>query len=319
MTIIESAEKFKEALAKRETRAVREILAAYGEILKNLEPQIKKLEKELENNPDVSMTDVFTLERLKNLEKQIEIEIEKFANQAAETVAANQRINAVRAVSDASEMLGASFVSLPKSAIETFVGMSADGSSLTAAFKNLAPHAVQSVRNKILEGIALGYNLRKTASRIRQAFGRNAARALTITRTATMTAYREATRETYKKNSRIVQGWIWYAGLGTRTCVVCWAMHGTVHSNDEAMGSHPNCRCTMLPYLAEKSLIETGEEQFEKLSKEEQVEILGKDAYEKYKEGNIELSDFVGVKKDKFDKLRYKKPLSEIKPKTKRI
>lgn len=315
MTVIELAEKFKTALLRREAKAVTEILQAYRQILSNLSPQIANLEKYLVDNPKISVTDIFTLRRFKELEKQIEAEIKNFAQVANKRVSEFQRINAATAINNATEFLrsASSFTALPKSAIEQFVGMTLDGSPLRKAFENLAPHAVESVRNKILEGVALGYNPKKTASQIRQSLGGNAARALTITRTSTLNAYREATRETYKRNSRIVKGWIWYASLTGRTCVICWSMHGEVFDNNTPMETHPNCRCTMLPYLSEKSLIESGENEFKNLAEKEQREILGKSAFETYQKGEVKLADFVGVRRDeKFGVTRYRKSLDTL-------
>jgi SPP1 gp7 family putative phage head morphogenesis protein len=315
MTVIELAEKFKKSLLNREAKSVAEILKAYRQILRNLEPQIANLEKHLADNPRISVTDLFTLDRFKKLEKQIEVEINNFAHVANKQVSEFQRINAEIAVRNVQEFLreSSSFTALPKGAIENFVGMSLEGSPLRKAFERLAPHAIESVRNKILEGIALGYNPRKTASQIRQSFGSNAARALTVTRTATLNAYREATRETYKRNSRIVKGWIWYASLSRRTCVVCWSMHGTKHSVEQTLDSHPNCRCTMLPYLNENSVITTGEDEFRKFSAKDQREILGNAAFEKFEKDKIKLADFVGVRNnEKFGKSLYRKPLKEI-------
>lgn len=132
------------------------------------------------------------------------------------------------------------------------------------------------------------------------------ARAATIARTEQMRAYREAARETYKANSKIVAGWVWHAQLSPRTCVLCWAMHGTFHSNDEPVATHPACRCVMLPNLG-KQVFESGADEFKKLSAADQRQILGAAAFEKYREGEIELKDLVGEREDaRFGKTRYR-------------
>ena len=77
----------------------------------------------------------------------------------------------------------------------------------------------------------------------------NLTRALRISRTETLRAYREATHRTYQQNSDVIEGWYWLASLSSsgRTCAARIALHGTFHANDERMKTQVNCRCAQLP------------------------------------------------------------------------
>ncbi|MFV0387934.1 MAG: minor capsid protein [Pyrinomonadaceae bacterium] len=316
MTIIEIAEKFKKALLARETVTVIEILSAYAEILKSLNPLIDALVSEVESGK-ISISKLYQLERYKILEQQIKKEIDLFALKAAEITTNAQAINASAALEQTAEMLNSPFTGFAKGAVENFVGNTVAGSPLVDVFKNLAPDAIDGVRRVLLEGVSLGYNPRKTASILRREFGINAARAATIARTETLRAYREATRDSFKKQSKLVKGWVWYATLSGkskgRTCAVCWAMHGQIFDNDTPMGTHPNCRCTMLPYRGEQDAIKSGVDKFGELTEDEQRNVLGKRAFEEYKQGKVELSDFVNKNKsDKWGITRSRRPLKDI-------
>ncbi len=67
-----------------------------------------------------------------------------------------------------------------------------------------------------------------------------------ILRTELVDSYREAMLMAMNDNSGLVEGWIWEARLWT-CCGSCFEMHGTFHTDDETMDSHPHCECIMYP------------------------------------------------------------------------
>lgn len=116
-------------------------------------------------------------------------------------------------------------------------------------------------------------------------------------------AYREVSSETYRA-SKVVDGWTWHADLSGRTCPACLAMHGTRHSADEDMASHPNCRCTQLPQTKSwadlgfdvpdgRQAIQTGAERLAQMSEADQLAILGRRRLDAYNAGEITLDDLV--------------------------
>ena len=138
------------------------------------------------------------------------------------------------------------------------------------------------------------------ARAVRGALGGNLARALTICRTETLRAYREASRRSYEANADVVDGWVWNCACTARSCAMCWAMHGSVHPLTERLDDHPNGRCSMLPHVKElpglgaQALPESGPAQFARLEPAAQDAIVGRATGRAYRAGAIRLEDVVG-------------------------
>jgi len=138
-----------------------------------------------------------------------------------------------------------------------------------------------------------------------------------LDRTLTFNTYRAAKQATYRANNHVVQSWVWHSACDRRTCVVCWANHGSVHDLSEDMVSHSNCRCTCIPKTKtwkelgfnvpdelESSInVPLGEDLFESLDVGDKMVILGPSAYAEYEKGNVTLRDFVGYSRGSDDKV----------------
>ena len=123
-------------------------------------------------------------------------------------------------------------------------------------------------------------------------------------------AYREASRETMLANNDIIDGWIWHATLSARTCMACFAMHGTVHPLTEPMGTHPNFRCTQIPMTKSWEQlgisgvdeaapdIKTGEEWLKDVRPKTAAKVMGQEAYDAWINGDVDLIDFVHTRLD---------------------
>lgn len=98
----------------------------------------------------------------------------------------------------------------------------------------------------LLEAVVMGKNPRDVIAALRQSMP-NMPRyqAERIARTEMGRASAAAALERYNE-SEYVGRWVWIAHPGS-CCAGCLAKHGTIHSLDEAMGKHVNCRCTMGP------------------------------------------------------------------------
>ncbi len=217
--------------------------------------------------------------------------------------------------------------SLPVKAIETMVGMNQVDSPLRRLFSGFGAASAQMASDALIEGLILGYNPRKVAPMVRDALGIQLNRALTISRTEVLRAYREASHQIYAENADIVKGWRWQAALTGNTCLMCISLHGKEFPMSEKMSSHPRCRCVAVPItysweelgerfgvdwsgvedagpsfeeLAEKYNIPperiahykarrgTGEDYFKSLNAEQQKALLGSTRYEAWKDGAIE-------------------------------
>lgn len=210
---------------------------------------------------------------------------------------------------------------LPHEALIQLSGQLSAGSPLLPILDSFGPQAAATIREELLRGVGLGLSPLEVSRRIRQRLAVTQARARTIARTEMLRAYREAARETYRANRHLVTAWIWHATLSPTTCAACWAMHGREFALDTPMGTHPNCRCSLIPKtktwaelgralgfdaegIPETSArsrqrpFPTGPALFARLDPAAQDRILGSHAAgEAYRAGEVELRDFVRVQR----------------------
>lgn len=167
----------------------------------------------------------------------------------------------------------------------------------------LSDEAVAAMRAALIEGIIVGDNpipvARDMVGRVEGAFNGGLTRALTISRTEMLDAYRAASAYIHRANADLVTAWQWYARLDSRTCVACWARHGSVHPVTEpGPDDHPRGRCTRLPKLASwkelgitalepPSVLPDGEKTFNRLSKSDQLAIFGPGRLDLYRSGAV--------------------------------
>lgn len=195
----------------------------------------------------------------------------------------------------------ATFSALDVAAVEAAVGLTSPSSPLRVILREMArdvPGATaQRIADRLTAGITLGQNPRKVAALIAQDLDGQRARALTVARTEMMRAYRTATLEGYRLQADLLTGWVWYSALDGRTCAACWSMHGKRFPLNEEMGSHPNCRCTMLPDLPDVDPVPDGADQFATLPPDAQLAILGPAKFDAYQAGALTLDDLVQVRR----------------------
>lgn len=311
--LYEVAEAQRAALLAGERQAAGELVRAYGGVWQRIQRALTYLLNEealiMDAGSEIGLDWLLEYNRLALLLGQVEDELRIFAA-FAEPLIVQQQAEAVEAALRHTEQLvrvatntartAVAWVQLPTAAVEDLIGFTAAGSPLRALLDALGPAASATVRDTLIQGLALGLNPTMTAEMIRTALGGNLARALTISRTETLRAYREASRRSYEANADVVDGWVWNCALTERTCAACWAMHGTWHPATETLASHPNCRCSMLPHVKElpglgaQALPESGPAQFARLATEQQDVILGGAAGRAYRAGIIRLEDVVG-------------------------
>ncbi|MDE2105871.1 MAG: minor capsid protein, partial [Patescibacteria group bacterium] len=240
----------------RERAAATEMVQVYGLIWQQLQDRLQALWGQMASaraaGEPIDVSWLLQADRLRDFQLQVEAQINGFA-QYADTAITGQQAAAVQAAQrDAVALLTASGVTtafdvLPTQAIQQLVGQLSDGSPLTTLLSQLGPDAGQAARSALIEGIATGQGQATIARALRKSLGGNMVRALTISRTETLRAYREASRAVWQQHSDVVTGWVWVAGNSSRTCAFCWSMDGSVHPLDEQMASHPRCRCTSVP------------------------------------------------------------------------
>lgn len=316
------------ALLASERSAASDMVRVYGASWNRLSRQIDALQREMAaESPVPTMVQIMRDARLRAMQAQIEGEFARFAPYASSSVTALQRSavgmaerNAVDAITAASDTaVLARLTRMNPGAVEAIVGFASDGSPLRELFDAIGLDVTPRMIEALSHGIALGTGARVIAREMRAQFGIGLTRSLTIARTETMRAYREATHATYEANSDVINGWIWMASITIRSCPACIAMHGTLHDLREKLNGHPNCRCVAAPHVAGTSVtVVSGESRFADMADEDKRRILGPSRYAAYQDGNLDMNPYglrsiVGTRYDpRWGSTTYAKPLGGI-------
>lgn len=253
------AAEFRRDLLQLERSAASDMVRAYGASWQRVEARVTQLWQEVqalrEAGEAVPPVRLMQLDRYLRLQDEITAELRRFVQYADGSVTATQLAAVDMAQQHAPRLIGAvasdaelagleqfvDFAHTPTQAVEALVGF-ARGNTPLGVLLDAIPNQVNgTVRDTLIAGLALGQNPRETARQVRRAFGTGLARALNISRTETLRAYREATRLEYQANDDILEGWIWSCALDRRSCPVCWAMHGRVFKLQRQMPAHPSC------------------------------------------------------------------------------
>lgn len=304
-------------LKRREREAVRDLVNAYIEVERRLMDEVNKLVAELADDPDPTIGKLFRARRTDALLRQVREEIRDYAtNTVGPTVVKHRRLAAEQGITDAEQLTlagmddspintDAVFDRLPTETINTISGMTVDG-PLADLLATFGDEAAMKMRSTLITGVALGHNPYKIARELKRTMGISLTRANLIARTEVNRAHRETSRASYRQNNHIVTGWVWHSACDDRTCAVCWAMHGTEFDLDTPMVAHPACRCAMIPKtktwkelgftsdIPETSFSSpSGTDLFRQASPDTQRAVLGPRAYEAYRNGEVDLTDFV--------------------------
>lgn len=328
------------ALLRREAGAAREMTAAWrgvqSTILHRLDWLTRQLDEARKDGGTVRPSWLHESRRLESILAAVHFEVGKFARMAEASVRDGQAQAARSGAIDAQSLLRASVPrgvswSFNAAPVESLVGFTGNGSPLRDLFDGFGAEASANVRTTLTSGVALGWNPRRIASGVADDLGVSLSRALTISRTETLRAYRAAAQANYQANSDVVGEWIWSADLSANTCGMCIAMNGTRHSLDETLDSHPNCRCAAVPVTKSwadilgplgidtsdipdmSADVESGSDWFDNQSAATQRAILGPGKYAAYAAGDLDLSDLVGVSHDaEWGTSRYEKSLRQL-------
>lgn len=298
-------------LLQRDEQAGTEMLRAYGQVFNTVQVRLDRLMKQMEEargrGETISQGWLLRQQRLQSLQEQAQSEMNHFAEFAERSVIEQQRRAVQQAQSDAQQLALAGLLDaeqpmvslvwnhIPTEAVTELVGVLQDGSPVRILLDGFGKQASEGIRAALITGLATGQGAREIARQVRRAMDFGLTRALTISRTETLRAYRSASVRSYQANSDVVRSWRWVASLSGRTCPACLAMHGTQHSLTEPFGSHVNCRCMVVPVIQGAREIETGEDWFARQKPETQQRILGVKGAEAYRAGRVILQDFLIV------------------------
>lgn len=333
--IYDEAEAFRRRLLKGELQATQTVIDHWRRIREAILEQIKELAA-IVLDPDADPADGRALERLVSQAGQIRQLLGEYAARV-EADLAGIMLDVGQLGADQAETLvglqlppraalaGVLFDRLPREAVEQMVAAVTEG-PLRGLLASIGPEFIEDLQAVLVDGVGLGRSPRDTAQRLTQLADMPRWRALNIARTETMRAYREANRRTLTRNRRVVEGWRWSAALDSRTCPVCWAMHGTLFPVEATFGSHPSCRCAPVPATKSWSdlgvpdvqdgpqlQMTAGPELFARQPAYVQRAVLGPGKYAAWKDGRFDLADLVGIRQDAtWGEVRFERPLAAL-------
>lgn len=297
--------KFRAELIAGDQRAIDAIVNAYGDAWVHVSEEAEAMSRQIAAaraaGEEFSPSWLYRQGRWNVLRTEIEAEIARVAQEASLVTQERQYRAIIAGTRDGTALVNAvtppsfeaSFVGLQRGVAEQIIGAMYQGSPLRSLFVDLPAQAVDAVATAIQTSIIAGHAPAEIARSIRSAVGGSSIRATTIARTEFQRAHREASRYVYENNSEVVTGWTWVCARQSRTCAMCWAMNGEKFDLSESMGSHPNCRCAMVPIVEDARPIPKGEDEFAKQSPEFQLAVLGPGKFDAYRSGKINLSDLV--------------------------
>jgi SPP1 gp7 family putative phage head morphogenesis protein len=250
--------------------------------------------------------------RFSMLLDQVSDEIKKASDRLAQITESSQSsaIAVAKTQAGKSAQLRTDLTFFDSAATQELIGIAGNGEPLDVVFSRLAPRVKQAMFDALFYGIATGRPNAVIAKEVRDAIGGGAFGAMTIVRTETNRAYREATRKFYDQTDGVI-GWKWIAALDLRTCPICWALHGHIFETSVKFGTHPNCRCTLIAVFKGDKMKDTGSDEFAKLNRAQQLAILGPRRLELYELG-ADLTDFVETHQTPFGLGRRLTPLVNV-------
>lgn len=267
-----------------------------------IDTEMRQLEEHLGDDVTTAQRRAITAS-IDELQEELEAAVRETAPPGAPRATVDRRIRQL-AITDKGVRVP---YRVPKEALANLVGRTTAGSPLRQYLAGEFAGIGAKVERALTDGVILGKHPREIAREISKVTDIPRYRAERIARTEILGAYREAKREAHIANADLVDGWIWYAQLAT-CCGACWAMHGTEHTNDEVLESHPNCRCTMVPKTRtwkelgfegiDDDLIgpdqrERAQAMYERATEEELVKRFGPGKAKAIMDGGVALDDLV--------------------------
>jgi len=237
------------------------------------------------------------LGRYQSLLEQAHAEFDRFAYNAASMIAADQRLAYQLADDVVAATLNAvgAYDVLPTSAVRRFVEFTADPQApLVKLIKKSWPEAADAMTRVITTAIGTGKGPAKLAGEMMREFGVGLDRALTISRTEVLRAYRHGQQDSYRE-SEVVVAYKRLSAHDSRVCLGCLFQDGERFDEYQDFDAHPNCRCALVPVIdgIGAPTWKAGADWFMDQPVEKQREMLGHGRWNLWASGEVtDLKDF---------------------------
>lgn len=309
--VIIAARQFKADLLARETRQMHTMARRWLQLERALQGQIESLAEEIAriraDGGTVTREMLFAMDRYHRLLAQLQVELARYSDYAADLIATEQRRYAALGIDHAATTIelagprtvGTAFDRLPVDAVEYAVGMVADGTPLQTYLRATWGDAAVGMTDELLRATALGQNPRQTARRMQDGTTRSLNRMLNTARTEQLRIYRESQRAQYQA-SGVVTGMRRISARDSRVCLSCLVRDGELLRLDEVMAEHPSGRCSTVPVVEGMPELtwQFGRDWLLTQSPPTQQAIMGKGRYDAWRAGYFGLEDAVRVHHD---------------------
>lgn len=161
-------------------------------------------------------------------------------------------------------------------------------------YEGFAGNSAARLRDSILSLTAQGQNSRAIANHLKGWLTLPYATMENQVRTMQAYSARGAAHATYVANENVIDGWVWFATLDARTCIMCISKHGQKYSSDKILNDHHRGRCTPIPTVIGAKWpdrIQTGREWVEGMTPAQQEARLGTKRYEAMQRGDMTWDD----------------------------
>lgn len=288
-------------IEKVDAQNIKQITQVYLNMYDNLRGDVDALRLAIEAIENPSVAEIKRLAQYKRLLSHSDQELKRFNIYLETQIEAIGKQSVTAGLNHSAELMRAylqgHFGGLKTNAVAPLLDYLRRDGPLFERLAKITYATSAGVTDAIIKGVGLGYNPRKIASAIQDAFGGGLTDALRNTRTVQLYSYRDSARANYMA-SGVVNGWVWMAELDGEQCEACTAEHGGIHDLDETLNGHYNCRCSPLPYIEQfgNPIEQSGEDWFNSLSEKEQADFLGQSKYEALKDGKFEFSQLATEK-----------------------
>jgi SPP1 gp7 family putative phage head morphogenesis protein len=294
-----------EGLRRRDRGMQRRVASAYRVAAKQLRPEMRAVVARIAAanaaGEPVNPEWLRRLAEMRRLEAQLVTSYRAFSDDMVRIVATEAEWAARYGISQSQVLIESQnpvrFVRASREVEQAIMAVTQQQlSPLQAVMGRVASGAVTDFADILTSGVLLGENPNKIAARLAKRLGTDLSKAQLIARTETLRAYRTSSLQTYRANGDVVREWEWHASTDDRTCAVCWAMHGQRVDLQFSRGTHPNCRCAMIPVVRFGPDRELGTELFDRLPADQQERILGPSKFDAYRAGVVSLPQLVEVR-----------------------
>ncbi len=303
--VVQVIRSFRAGLLSREQQQMQAMAKQWvrleGRLERNIDDLLDEISWRAEQGRDPGRYGIYNLDRYKALLAQTRAELAQYQHYTLGQVESRRAELAGLGVEQADKTIEASYGSyglyasfnhLDTAAVENIVALLQRQAPLGQLIEQAWPNALVQMADALADGVALGWNPRKTARAMYRGLETGLDRCLRIARTEQLRAYRTATVAEYRE-SGVVRGFKRVCAKDLRTCLACLAADGTLYSLEREMFDHVSGRCTCVPVLEglPEPQWQTGAQWFAGLDEDKQRQLMGNTRYQAWAEGRIEFAD----------------------------